>query len=76
MMSARPRAEIDHMRKENPDNRSTLRTKAAIREAFLALAAKKPVDTITVQELIDRANVSRTTFYRYYYDIYDLLDTI
>ena len=61
------------MRKVSKDNRSTRRTRSAIREALTEMLALKPVGKITVQELIDKANICRTTFYAHYEDIYDLL---
>lgn len=64
------------MRTAKQDNRSTRRTKASIQNALLHALASKPIESITVQELIDHANVCRTTFYSYFCDIYDLLDTI
>lgn len=41
-------------------------------KAFLELSGIKSIDKITVSELCERADVNRSTFYRYYYDIYDL----
>ena len=64
------------MRKVSKDNRSTRRTRSAIREALTEMLALKPVGKITVQELIDRANICRTTFYAHYEDIYDLLGEV
>lgn len=61
------------MRKVSKDNRSTRRTRSAIREALAEMLAVKPLGKITVQELIDRANICRTTFYAHYEDLYDLL---
>ena len=64
------------MRKVSKDNRSTRRTRSAIREALRETLAEKPLARITVQELIDRANICRTTFYAHYEDIYDLLSEV
>ena len=61
------------MRKVSKDNRSTRRTRSAIREALSEMLAVKPLGKITVQELIDKANICRTTFYAHYEDLYDLL---
>ena len=44
--------------------------------AFLELIEKKPFNKIKVSELIEKANVNRSTFYRYYSDIYDYFDRI
>ena len=64
------------MRKVSKDNRSTRRTRSAIREALTEMLAVKPVGKITVQELIDKANICRTTFYAHYEDIYNLLSEV
>ena len=52
-------------------NRSVLRTKKAIRGAFIELLSEKQsIDKITIIELTDRANIVRSTFYSHYEDIY------
>lgn len=64
------------MRKTKSNNRSTRRTRAAIRSALLEVMERKPLSEITIQEIIDQANVCRTTFYAHFSDIYDLLDDV
>lgn len=44
--------------------------------AFLELIKKKPYQKIKVSELIEKAQVNRSTFYRYYSDIFDYYDRI
>lgn len=51
-------------------------TKIAIIEAFIILLNKKPFEKITVKEIVDFCKVNRNTFYYYFDDKYDLLDTI
>jgi AcrR family transcriptional regulator len=46
-----------------------------LEDALVALMLEKRYDTITVQEIIDRANVGRSTFYAHYLDKEDLLQT-
>ena len=64
------------MRKTKNTNRSTRRTQAALRNALLDAIRQKPFTDLTVQEIIDRANVCRTTFYAHYQDIYDLIQSV
>jgi AcrR family transcriptional regulator len=49
------------------------RTRDALGDALIALMQEKPFDTITVQDVLDRARVSRSTFYSHYTDKDDLL---
>jgi AcrR family transcriptional regulator len=49
------------------------RTRDALGDALMALMQENPFDTITVQDVLDRANVSRSTFYMHYSDKDDLL---
>lgn len=49
------------------------RTRDALGDALIALMQEKPFDTITVQDVLDRAHVSRSTFYTHYSDKDDLL---
>src|ERR671915_1308664 len=49
------------------------RTRDALGDALVALMQEKPFDTITVQDVLDRAHVSRSTFYTHYSDKDDLL---
>ena len=49
------------------------RTRNALGDALIALMQEKPFDTITVQDVLDRAHVSRSTFYTHYSDKDDLL---
>ena len=49
------------------------RTRDALGDALITLMQEKPFDTITVQDVLDRAHVSRSTFYAHYSDKDDLL---
>lgn len=59
---------------ETKTDRRILRTKKAINEAFLELLTEKDFDRITINDISERANVNRGTFYLHYMDKYDLLD--
>ncbi|MBQ2794082.1 MAG: TetR/AcrR family transcriptional regulator [Clostridia bacterium] len=49
------------------------KTKAALFRAFYALLAEKSYESITVNELCERAMVRRATFYKHYKDKQDFL---
>ena len=51
-------------------------TKKTIKDTFIKLLAEKDIKKITVSELCKKADINRATFYRYYVDIYDLLNSI
>ncbi|KRO17704.1 TetR family transcriptional regulator [Lacticaseibacillus saniviri] len=42
--------------------------------AFAALLLTRPLDQITVQDIVRKADVNRSTFYRHFLDINDFLD--
>jgi AcrR family transcriptional regulator len=44
-----------------------------LHEAFASLIREKPYDSIAVKEILDRANVGRSTFYTHFRDKDDLL---
>ena len=49
------------------------RTRDALGDALVALMQEKSFDTITVQDVLDRAKVGRSTFYSHFSDKDDLL---
>ena len=51
-----------------------VRTKQAIRQAFIELLNERPLDKISVKDIAERSTVNRNTFYYYYADIYALVD--
>lgn len=57
-------------------DRRITRTKKAIREAFSDLMLEKNIENISIRELADKADISRSTFYMHYQDIYDLYGQI
>jgi AcrR family transcriptional regulator len=52
------------------------RSKLKLRKSLLNLMIDRPVSHITVQELCLNAHVNRTTFYKYYKNVDDLLDEV
>jgi AcrR family transcriptional regulator len=55
-----------------PDRRIQ-RTEQTLREALIALILEKGYDATSVQDILDRANMGRSTFYAHYRDKEDLL---
>lgn len=64
---------------EEAKNKTDLRirkTEAAIKNAFIELRAKKPLEKITVKELCGLAMINKSTFYSHYEDIYALSEAM
>ncbi|QLC90756.1 TetR/AcrR family transcriptional regulator [Priestia megaterium] len=57
-------------------DRRVARTQEAIKKACLELMSEKDFDSITIQDISDRANINRATVYHHYMDKFDLLDKI
>ncbi len=60
--------------KRKPDRR-VQRTEQLLEQALLSLIKEKAFDSISVQDIIDRANVGRATFYQHYDNKEDLLES-
>lgn len=60
------------MKNESVDRR-VQRTRQLLNDALMSLIVEKGYDSITVQDIIDRANLGRSTFYAHYQDKDDLL---
>lgn len=54
----------------------TVKTKKAIKEAFMQLRSQKALERISVKELCQTAQINKSTFYSHYDDIYDLSDEV
>jgi AcrR family transcriptional regulator len=55
------------------DDARVRRTRMRLGTAFLNLILEKPVSEVTVQDVLDRSGVGRSTFYLHYRDTDDLL---
>ncbi|GHO85712.1 TetR/AcrR family transcriptional regulator [Dictyobacter formicarum] len=60
------------MKQEKHDRRSQ-RTRSLVTTAMMALLSQKRYDQITVGDLLERANIGRSTFYSHYFDKEDVL---
>lgn len=58
-----------------PTDRRVARTRAALRDAVFALIRERGFDSLTVQDITERANLSRATFYLHFKDKEELLAT-
>jgi AcrR family transcriptional regulator len=58
--------------RRRPDPRGA-RTRARLGMAFLQLIHEKPMEEVTVQDVLDRAEIGRSTFYLHFRDKNDLL---
>ena len=52
------------------------RTRKNIRDAFIELRSRKPIEKITVKELAEAAFINKATFYQHYEDLYDLSESM
>ena len=56
------------------ENQRIRLTKRMLKEALIRLLEQKPLEKITVHELCAKAEINRTTFYKYYGSQFDLMD--
>lgn len=61
---------------ERKENRNSLRSRMLIRHAFEELLEERELDKLTVVDIVSRANVTRSTFYVHYPDIYGIVEEI
>lgn len=54
------------MNNETSTDKRVARTRAALRDAFVDLVLSKPYDDISVNEIIEKAGIGRSTFYQHY----------
>jgi AcrR family transcriptional regulator len=60
---------------KNIDRRAG-RTRQLLRQAFIEVAQEKGLMAVSIQEIAERANVSRGTFYAHYADKYALIEAL
>ena len=51
-------------------------TKKAIIDSFMRIAEKKPLQKITVRDIVDDCGINRNTFYYYFRDIYEVAEAV
>ena len=57
----------------NEKDLRVIKTKRALSQSLYELLEKQPFSTISVNQICNEALVHRTTFYKHFYDKYDLL---
>jgi len=62
--------------KQQKADRRSQRTYRLVSSAFAELMVEKPYEEILVQDILDRADIGRTTFYAHYFDKEDVLNSI
>ena len=61
---------------ERKEYRSAIRSRRLIHQAFLELLREKPFEKITVTDIVDRADINRSTFYAHYPDVRGLVESL
>ena len=61
---------------EKKEYRSAIRSRRFIRQAFLELLIEKRFEKITVTDIVNRADINRSTFYAHYTDVKALIEEI
>ena len=64
------------MNEERKIDRRILKTKKAIRNSFAELLSEKELNSITVSDVANKADINRKTFYNYYSGVYQVIDEI
>lgn len=59
---------------EKKEYRSAIRSRRLIRQAFLELLREKAIEKITVTDIVNRADINRSTFYAHYPDVMGLVE--
>ena len=64
------------MKKHERINAMASSTKEALGNALKKMLSIKPIDKITVKDLVEECGVNRQTFYYHFDDVYDLLEWV
>src|SRR5829696_7836983 len=61
---------------QNDLDRRVQKTRKLLQDALIELVAEKGYEAVTIQEILDKANVGRSAFYAHFQDKDQLLHTI
>lgn len=62
--------------REKAEYKSAIRSRKLIRQAFVELLQEKPLEKITVTDIVKRADINRGTFYAHYQDTRAVIEQI
>lgn len=68
-----PAGQTQQLKQHRKPDERTRRTRERLGSALVALILEKPIDSVTVQDVLERASVGRSTFYLHFRDKNDLL---
>lgn len=51
-------------------------TKLALKQSLMSLLEEEPLESITINKIVNRCQLNRNTFYYHFHDIYELLDFV
>src|SRR5262245_6822900 len=71
----RVRKRTSSSKRPETTDRRVRRTKSSLHDALIGLAREKPYGDIAVKEILDRADVGRSTFYTHFGDKDELLES-
>lgn len=64
------------MDRSNDSKKQSSATRQLIKDAFIRLYQEKPLSKLSISEITNECHISRGTFYLYYEDIFQLLESL
>jgi AcrR family transcriptional regulator len=64
---------MDQLKRDTKTDRRVKKTRQALQNALIELILEKGYDAVMIQDILDRADVGRSTFYAHFQDKEDLL---
>lgn len=61
---------------KEPKNKNSIKSKTALKKAFIELLKTKDATKITVTDIVKLADYNRSTFYAHYCDVYSIVEEI
>jgi len=68
MQAQESTGQTKHEKQRRKPDKRVRRTHERLGSALIELIQEKPIDDVTVQEVLDRASVGRSTFYLHFRD--------